>query len=82
MIIRFILFLLFFYLAWFLVRNLLVKPFKQGYQERGRAKNEAGGASRRKEGEVIINTNGSGKTHDDKSLGEYIDYEEVEEDKP
>ncbi len=81
MIIRFILFLIFFYLAWFLVRNLLVKPFKQGYQEKGRGQRGGADFSQAREGEVTLDTKGSGQTHDDKSLGEYIDYEEVEEDK-
>ena len=77
-IIRFILFLLFFYLAWFIIRNLFVKPFKQGYAERrtkGGRSNSSG-----PEGSVTLNKNGAGRTHDDGSMGEYIDYEEVQED--
>lgn len=76
MIIRFILFLIFFYLAWFLIRNLFVKPFRQGYQ----SKDSRDGAQRGRDGKITINTNGAGRTHDDKSMGEYIDYEEVEEE--
>lgn len=78
MIIRFLLILIFIYLLSFIVRRLFTRPFQEGYREREediRKRN-----SRKSEGRVSIFTNGAGKSHDNKEVGEYIDYEEVKDE--
>lgn len=62
------------YLASYVFRNLFSRPFREGYQRQ--AENQA----KRKEGNVSVKTNGAGKTNGNKSVGEYIDYEEVSDE--
>lgn len=72
MIFRLLLFVSLFYLIFYVVKNTFLKPFKQGYK--GGPKD---GPSPGQEGKVSVDTKGAGQAHDDKSLGEYIDYEEL-----
>ena len=82
--VRLILFGLFFYLIYFLVKYLFVKPFREGYG----AGNPGGGHkqgnwnnpfNRKKEGEVTISYNPNKSQKEDKKVGEYVDYEDVKE---
>lgn len=72
MILRFLFFLLVFYLIYNLVRNLFIRS----------ATNATGGnsqSSSRKDGDVSISFNpDKSKPHGSK-LGEYVDYEELED---
>lgn len=78
MILRLLLIVAFIYLLRILFRNYFARPYREGYQERAQANQKA--ASRKSEGKVSIFTNGAGKTHDDKQIGEYVDYEEVKDE--
>lgn len=76
-LIRFVIFALFFYLIYFLVKFIFVKPFKEGYANGGnRSKSPFG---RNEEGKVTISFNPNKKRKDDHGVGEYIDYEEIKD---
>lgn len=73
-LIRLLIFGIFFYLIYFLLRNLLFRPFRQGYAgERGNP------YKKQKEGDVTITYNPQKGSGHGKQVGEYVDYEEVEE---
>ena len=78
MLSRFLLFGLVFYLIYFLVNNLFVRPFKQGYAgesgQQARWKNPF-----QKEGDVTIVSNKKDQKLKDDGVGDYIDYEEVKD---
>lgn len=75
-LIRFIIFALFFYLIYFLVKYIFVRPFKEGYSRGGRKKNPF---SREEEGKVTIDYDPRQKRSEGNKVGEYIDYEEVKD---
>jgi hypothetical protein len=77
-LIRLILFILFFYLAYFLIRNLFFRPFKEGYGQGGQRGNYNSRSSQ--EGDVTIIDKRQKRSSKDAGVGEYIDYEEVKED--
>lgn len=76
---RLIIFGLFFYLIYFLVKYIIIKPFKEGYATGGNKR--SGNPFSKREGEVTITYN----PHKDRKLsdkvGEYVDYEEVKDSK-
>lgn len=80
----FILFALFFYLIYFLVKYLFIRPFRQGYAAHGR-RTQGGGRyqsdhtfRKRQEGDVTITYTPEQHKDGGKKVGEYIDYEEVD----
>lgn len=77
-IIRLLFIVSFIYLLSFVVRKMFVRPFRQGYQERETRNKQD--AYRKSEGKVSVDTKGAGRAHDNKSVGEYIDYEEVNDE--
>lgn len=84
MLIRFILFLLFFYLIYFLIKYIFIRPFKEGYsgggqrQQRGRGRQQ-NPFNREKEGDVSITYDPRKQKNGKEDVGEYVDYEEVKE---
>ncbi len=68
----------FIYLISFVLRNFFVRPYRQGYQERDQSNRTK--RARENEGRTSLNTNGQGRTHDNHQIGEYVDYEEVDDD--
>ncbi len=77
---RIILFILFFYLIYFLVKNLFLKP---SHQNAGSAKSRGFRSPfQKKEGDVTIEYDAQNPPkREDKKVGEYVDYEEVKEGK-
>lgn len=77
---RFVIFGLVFYLVYFFIRTLFVKPFREGY-----AQSQQGRGGQRwknpfqKEGEVTIIANPKNRKIKDEGVGDYVDYEEVKE---
>lgn len=58
---------------------MFLKPFRQGYANAGRNKNNSYRPyTRGKEGDVSIDYNPSKKKTNDQGIGEYVDYEEVD----
>gem|GEM_PF-1547617 len=78
MILRLLAIIFIFYWLSYVVRNLFTRPFREGYKERDAANRKE--KSRRSEGRVSIFTNGAGKSRDRGKIGEYIDYEEVQDE--
>lgn len=78
MLLRFLLFLLFFYLVYYLLKTLVLRPFRQGFQGGNRPGNDP--HARRKEGDVTVEYHKDDAAQSDPQLGEYIDYEEVDEE--
>jgi hypothetical protein len=81
MLLRFVLFGLVFYMIYFFVNTLFVKPFKQGYA----AGNNPGNGQQRwknpfqKEGDVTVITDRKERKLKDDGVGDYVDYEEVKD---
>ncbi len=77
MILRFL--LVFFVIYWltYLVRNYLIKPFKQGYG----SKEQNTGGYQQKEGDVSISYNPEKEGGKGNQVGEYVDYEEIDDEK-
>ncbi len=82
MLVRLIVFGLFFYLIYFLIKFIFVKPFKEGYMgaQRGSRNSYRPFNNGREEGDVTITYNPE-KDHKNPNnkIGEYVDYEEVKE---
>tara|TARA_R110002124_G_scaffold272540_4_gene441736 strand:+ start:91 stop:336 length:246 start_codon:yes stop_codon:yes gene_type:complete len=81
--VKFLLFGLFVYLLYSILKYRILRPFRQGYangsrqQHQNRTRNYQRNDPK-KEGEVSIDYQPSkGKTND-KGIGEYVDYEEVD----
>ena len=76
-IVRLAIFGLFFYLVYFLVKFLFIKPFQEGYKGQDPNRN-----SKRGEGKITIDYDPrkgkNGRSPSD--IGEYIDYEEVKDE--
>ena len=82
--VRLILFGLFFYLIYFLIKYLFFKPFKEGYRDPGGSTNRRRNTwsnpfSSQKEGDITIAYNPEKKHKDDKKVGEYVDYEDLKD---
>lgn len=76
---KLIIFGLFFYLLYFLIKYLFLKPFKQGFANGGRGNdNWNRPQNKTKEGEVTIDFNPSKDKGRNSEIGEYVDYEEVD----
>lgn len=78
MIFRFILFLCLFYLLYYIVKSVFLKPFQEGFKRQD-GRGESGAAPNSREGDVSISYNPEQKNQRDDKTGEYIDYEEVKE---
>lgn len=80
-LIRFLIFVGIFYLAYYLIRNIFLRPFKEGYANGGQ-RNRGGfnPFQNKREGEVSINYDPRKDEKPHKQVGEYVDYEEVKED--
>ncbi len=78
MLLRFLAILALIYLVSRVLRNFFTRPFQEGYQDKAEQNEKA--AHKKREGRVSVKTNGAGKAKDNKSIGEYIDYEEVEDE--
>lgn len=76
-LVRFVIFALFFYLIYFLVKFIFIKPFKQGYAGGGGKGRSPFG--RNEEGKVSISFNPYKKKKEQHQVGEYVDYEEVKD---
>ena len=80
----FILFALFFYLIYFLVKYLFIKPFREGYVAHGRRPRGNNGYhsdntfQNRREGDVTITYKPQQERRRGGKVGDYIDYEEVD----
>tara|TARA_B100001123_G_C14981807_1_gene895941 strand:- start:552 stop:800 length:249 start_codon:yes stop_codon:yes gene_type:complete len=80
----FILFALFFYLIYFLVKYLFIKPFREGYAAHGRRPRgtnwyqSSNTFQKRQEGEVTITYTPDQHRNGGKKVGDYVDYEEVD----
>lgn len=79
MFLRLLLFLIVFYLVYYLLRQLLVKPFREGYREQDPGKRYQQ-HKRRQEGSVTISYNPRENSSSSHQEGEYVDYEEVEDE--
>jgi hypothetical protein len=79
MFIRFILFLVIFWLVYHFLRKWIVGPFRQGYQE-----GQRGQGGNQREGKITINYRPQSQKGSSSSrsgnVGEYVDYEEVKEE--
>lgn len=70
-----------FYMIYFFVNTIFVKPFKQGYA----GSNNSGGGHRgwknpfQKEGDVTVISLRKGQKLKDDGVGDYVDYEEIKE---
>lgn len=65
--------LMFRYLAPFLLKMFINKQ-RKAYENATQSD-----GSEAKDGEIHIKANGNAQRHDDESLGDYVDYEEIEE---
>lgn len=80
---KILIFGIFFYLLYTVLKHRILKPFRQGYANASRQQNQQRSNNNRhqnpkSEGEVSIDFNPSkGKTND-RGIGEYVDYEEVD----
>ena len=80
---NFLLFGLFVYLLYTILKYRFLKPFREGYANASRQQNQQRqnnyqNQKRKSEGEVSIDFRPSkGKTNDN-GIGEYVDYEEVD----
>jgi hypothetical protein len=77
MILRFLLVFFIIYWVGYLLRTYVLKPFKNGHGSQGGA---SSGNSASREGDVSINYNPTKSQKEQQSVGEYVDYEEIEED--
>lgn len=81
-LVRFIIFALFFYLIYFLVKYIFVRPFKEGFAGNDSRKAKNGFKNpfaSKKEGDVSITYDPRKSPPQNKEVGEYVDYEEVKE---
>ncbi len=76
---KLILFGLFFYLLYFIVKNIFLRPFREGYANGGNPRS-ANPFGQKRQGNITVTYNPEKGRKDNKSVGEYIDYEEVKED--
>ena len=78
---RFIVFALFFYLIYFLLKALFLKPFRQGYAQGERKTSNKGWKDpfKKNEGDVTITYNPEKEKDNKGKIGEYVDYEEVKD---
>ncbi len=81
MIFRFLVFALIVYMVFYLIRNIFIRPFKQGYANGDpRRKAQANSFERKKkEGEVSISFDPRKDRRNGDQVGEYVDYEEVKD---
>jgi hypothetical protein len=77
-LIRLLLFISFFYVGYFILKKLIINPFRNGYQR----KQEHDKTSTRKneEGEVSVSFDPAKQGGKASAAGEYIDYEEVRDE--
>lgn len=78
-----LLFIVFGYLLYTLIKYRVLRPFRQGYANANRQQNQQGSnnyqsPNRKSEGEVSIDFRPSKGKANDKGIGEYVDYEEVD----
>ncbi len=79
-LIRFLIFVGIFYLVYYLVRNVFLKPFREGYANAGqRPKGGFNPFQKKAEGDVSINYDPRKDTNPTHEIGEYVDYEEIKE---
>jgi len=78
MILRFLLVFVIIYWISYLLRTFVFKPFKSGYGSQGNASGGSNSASR--EGDVSIKYNPLKGKQDQKTVGEYVDYEEIKDE--
>lgn len=79
MFLRLLLFLVVFYLVYYLLRQLFLKPFRDGYREQDPTKRYQQ-HKQRQEGSVTISYNPQQKSSSSHQEGEYVDYEEVQDE--
>ncbi len=80
-LIRFLIFVGIFYLIYYLVKNVLLRPFREGYANGGqRASKGFNPFQKKDEGDVSINYDPRKNDKPHHEIGEYVDYEEVKED--
>lgn len=81
-LIRFLIFVGIFYLVYHLVRNVLLRPFREGYANGGqRSRGGFNPFQRKDEGDVSVEYDPRKDKKPHHEIGEYVDYEEVKEDK-
>lgn len=78
MIFRLLFIVTFIYLISLVVKRIIVRPFRQGYQDKDFENRRK--SAQNQEGSISIEKNGADKSRDAKSLGEYVDYEEVDDE--
>jgi hypothetical protein len=74
-LIRLLLFISFFYVGYFILKKLIITPFRNGYQRKQAADNS--GSNNKEEGEVSVTFDPTKQNGRASAAGEYIDYEEV-----
>tara|TARA_R110001592_G_scaffold37720_2_gene125476 strand:+ start:8484 stop:8747 length:264 start_codon:yes stop_codon:yes gene_type:complete len=81
-LIRLLLFISFFYIGYFILRKLVIRPFREGMQSHGQARNASTERANtaRQEGEVSVTYDPKQSQARDNGVGEYIDYEEVRDE--
>lgn len=84
MIFRLLFFFIVFYLVYFLVKNLFLKPYREGYNTKANGQGGRGRSSRtqykrEKEGDVSILYDPRKEDKNGSKSGDYVDYEEVKE---
>lgn len=79
-LIRLVLFISFFYIGYFILRKLVIRPFREGMQSRGQARNASTERANSQEGEVSVTYDPEQNKSHDNGVGEYIDYEEVRDE--
>lgn len=80
---KFLLFGLFVYLLYTVLKYRFLKPFREGFANASRQhdqqrRNNYEGKNRKSEGEVSIDYRPSKEKTNDTGIGEYVDYEEVD----
>lgn len=78
-IIRFLVFVFFFYLVYYLIKNVLLKPFREGYADGDQKRGGFNPFQSKKEGDVSIKFDPRKGKKGSKEIGEYVDYEEVKD---
>jgi len=74
---RLILFGLFFYLLYFIVKYVFIRPFSEGYANGGNSKNS--NPFNKRKGNITVSYNPEKGSKKGNSVGEYVDYEELED---
>ena len=77
-LIRLLLFISFFYVGYFILKKLIINPFRNGYQRKQEPDKPSSG--KEEEGKVSVSFDPAQQSGKAAAAGEYIDYEEVRDE--